>query len=79
VNTKAQRRLRKMPYHSEHLYALIRETDGKTEMCYRFAPSTKELWDAIVSEQILGTMHTAESLRNQGWTARPVYVEERGK
>jgi hypothetical protein len=77
VSTKAQSRLRKMPYHVEHLYALIRETDGKTEMCYRMAPSIRELWDVIVSEKILGMMHTAESLRRQGWVARRVQVEEK--
>lgn len=77
MSTKAQNRLRKMPFHVEHLYALIRENDGKTEMCYRMAKSVPELWDAVVSERFLGYMHTAESLRNQGWVARPVYVEEK--
>lgn len=65
-----------MPHHSEGLYALMRENDGKVEMCYRLAPSVKELWDAVVCEEFLGSMRTAESLREQGWVARPVRVEE---
>lgn len=75
MSTKAQKRLRKMPLHVEHLYALVRENNGKTEMCYRVAKSAPELWDAVVNERFLG-FHTAEVLREQGWVARPVYVEE---
>lgn len=75
MSTPAQRRLREMPHHSEHLYALIRENDGKTEMCYRLAKSIPELWDAVVNERFLG-FHTAQSLREQGWVARAVHVGE---
>lgn len=64
-----------MSYHSEHLYALIRENNGKTEMCYRMAKSVPELWDAVVNERFLG-FHTAKVLREQGWVARPVKVQE---
>ena len=77
MTTKAQRRLRSMPLHVAYLYALIREHEGNTVMCYRLAPSVKQLWDAIVEEDVLGTGYTAESLREMGWVARRVHVEEK--
>ncbi len=75
--TKAQTKLRKHPHHSERLYALIRVEEGKTVMCYRFAPSVRSLYAAIVEEETLGTGHTVRSLQADGWVARPVLMEER--
>ena len=76
--TPAQRRLRNMPHHSERLYALIRAKDGQTEMCYYLQPSVADLWTSVVQQEWLGSGHTVESLRRQGWVARPVRVEEEG-
>jgi hypothetical protein len=65
-----------MPHHVEKLYALIRENEGKTEMCYRLAPTIAEVYVAVTEEEVLGTGWTPETLRLAGWVARPVSVEE---
>lgn len=77
MRTKAQRKLRKVPHHSERLFALIRERDGKTEMCYTLARNAKEVWDTVMLLEMHGSAYTKESLREAGWVARPVLVEEK--
>ena len=78
MTTKAQRLLLKVPYHSERLYALIRNYNGETQMCYLLSPSVKELYESVIDSEMRGSGHTKESLRAAGWVARPVFVEERG-
>lgn len=78
MSTKAQRLLLKVPYHSERLYALVRNHEGQTEMCYLLSPSVKELYETVIDSEMLGSGHTKESLRAAGWVARPVHVEEYG-
>jgi hypothetical protein len=78
MRTKAQARLRKMPYHCERLWALVRARGDRTEMCYRLGRSAAEVYMSICEEESLGTGWTPERLRDEGWTAVRVHVEELG-
>lgn len=77
MSTKAQSKLRKLPYHVERLYALVRAVGDKTEMCYLLQPNVKDLYATVVKEEWLGTGHTVQSLRDAGWVAHPVMVYEK--
>lgn len=76
MTTRRQRMLNKMPYHCEILYALIQENNGQTSMCYRLEKSPQQLYKTVCEEEILGTGHTPQTLKNSGWVARPIRVEE---
>jgi len=67
------------PYHTEQLWALIKEEPNKTtSMMYVIGPTQKELWDAVVDLEWYGTGYTKQMLQAQGWNARRIFVEEKG-
>lgn len=67
-----------VPYHSEQLWALIKEeSDSTTSMMYTLAPTRKQIWSAVIDSDFYGTGYTKERLQAQGWVARRVFVEER--
>lgn len=76
MTTARQRRLSSMPYHCELLWALIQENGGKTSMCYRLEKSPQQLYKTICKEEMLGTGHTPQTLKDAGWVARPIRIEE---
>lgn len=74
--TIAQRKLSKLPQHVEILWGLVRVNGFVTEMCYHFASTRQQLWDAVLKEEFLGTGWTKERLEAEGWVARKFKVEE---
>jgi hypothetical protein len=81
--TRKRRLSKDAPYHTERLWALIREVRDDlartrtTEMMYLLAPTRKELWESVVGLEFYGTNQTKASLQEAGWVAREVFVEER--
>lgn len=47
-------------------------SSDRQNLCFRFAPSARELWDAVIDEDFLGSGHTRTSLQKLGWRAVPV-------
>jgi hypothetical protein len=57
-------------------YGLV-QTDAKTKrrsLAYAIGSSPKEVWERVLTEELLGTGHTKESLQKLGWTAEIIIV-----
>ena len=56
------------------VWMLVRETPLGSCVIYRAGSSAKEVWTAVIDEEIMGTRVTKEYLQKQGFKAKKIYL-----